>query len=74
MAASKGPPRTRVVAVVLPFGCTAAARRPTRATPAARYGAGAVARRDVATSSRSVAVSRRASTVTRNATATVRAS
>ena len=46
-------------------------------TPAARYGAGAVARRvrrDVATSSRSVAVSRRASTLMRNATATVRAS
>ncbi|KAH8068355.1 hypothetical protein JL721_6781 [Aureococcus anophagefferens] len=44
-------------------------------TPAARYGAGAVARRvrrDVATSSRSVAVSRRASTLMRNATATVR--
>ena len=48
-------------------------------TPAARYGAGAVAqhaRRDVATSSRSVAVSRRvsrrASTAARNATATGR--
>ena len=44
-------------------------------TPAARYGAGAVARRarpDVATSSRSVAVPPRASTATRNVTATGR--